>query len=62
MGKTKESDFQTPVPIKQDEDEATLAAIDRGIQDAKERRTVSLEDVRKLLPKWITDSSSRKNR
>jgi predicted transcriptional regulator len=62
MAKSEEPDFQMPVPVKYDEDEATLAAIDRGIQDTKEGRTVSLKEVRKLLPKWITDSASRKNR
>jgi len=49
-------------PLGDDEDEETLAAIDRGIADAKAGRTVPAEEVRKLLPKWITASSTRKKR
>jgi hypothetical protein len=48
-------------PVR-DEDERTLAAIDEGIRDAKAGRTVSSEEVRKLLPKWTTASSTRKDR
>ena len=59
---TKESDFEKTVPLPDDEDETTLAAIDEGVRDAKEGRTVSLSEVRKLLPKWITNSFSRKDR
>ncbi len=62
MAKVKESDFEKPAPIIEEEDGATLAAIDEGIRDAKAGRTVALEKVRKLLPKWITASSSRKVR
>ena len=60
MAKAKESDFEKPAPVIEEEDEATLAAIDEGSRDAKAGRTVSLEKVRKLLPKRITASSSRK--
>jgi len=59
MAKAKE--FEKPAPLDDDEDEATLAAIDEGIRDAKSHRTVSIADLRKLLPKWITASSSRKD-
>ena len=62
MAKTKEFEFEKPVPVKDDEDETTLAAIDEGLRDAKAGRTVSLSQLRKLLPKWITNSSSPKNR
>jgi predicted transcriptional regulator len=62
MAKSKEFEFEKQAPVKDDEDQATLAAIDKGIQDAKAGRTVSLEQVRKLLPRWITASSSRKER
>jgi len=62
MAKAKEFDFEKPAPIIDDEDEATLIAIDEGIRDAKSGRTVSLEQVRELLPKWISASSSRKER
>ena len=60
MAKAKESDFEKPAPVTDDEDEATLAAIDEGIRDAKAGRSVELGQVRKLLPKWITASSSPK--
>ncbi len=59
MTKAKEY-VEKPAPIIEEEDEATLAAIDEGIRDAKAGRAVSIERVRKLLPKWITASSSRK--
>jgi len=62
MAKAKDFEFEEHVPIGDDEDEATLAAIDEGIRDSKDGRTVSIAEVRKLLPKWITASSSRKDR
>jgi predicted transcriptional regulator len=62
MAKVKESDIQKAVPVTDDEDEATLAAIDEGIRDAKAGRSVPAEEVRKLLPKWTTGSSTRKER
>lgn len=62
MAKAKEPDFEKPTPVIEEEDEATLAAIDEGIRDAKAGRSVALEKVRKLLPQWITASSSRKER
>jgi len=60
--KAKESDFEKPVPVDDDEDEATLAAIDEGIADAKAGRTVPAEQVRKQLRSWISESSTRKER
>ncbi len=62
MAKTKEPDFEKPAPVLNEEDEAMLAAIDEGLRDSKSGRTVSLERVRELLPKWISASSSRKER
>ncbi|HKM83227.1 MAG TPA: hypothetical protein VJY15_19990 [Candidatus Acidoferrum sp.] len=62
---TKAKDFElekTDPVIDDDEDEKTLAAIDEGLRDAKAGRTVPIEEVRKRLPKWITASSSRKER
>lgn len=58
----KESEFENPVSRAEAEDQATLAAIDEGIRDAKAGRVFSMEEVRKLLPKWITAFSSRKER
>jgi len=62
MAKASKIDFDTPAPIDEEEDEETLAAIDEGICDAEAGRTVPAEEVRGLLPKWITASSSRKER
>jgi len=61
MAKASRIDFDVPAPIDE-EDEETLAAIDEGSCDAAAGRTVSIEKVRRLLPKWITASSSRKER
>ncbi|HKI11009.1 MAG TPA: hypothetical protein VKA02_02765 [Candidatus Acidoferrum sp.] len=58
----KEFDSEKPELIRDDEDEKTLAAIDEGLRDAKAGRTVPIKEVRKLLPKWITASTSRKER
>jgi predicted transcriptional regulator len=38
------------------------AAIDRGIKDAGEGRTVSLDEARKLIPQWISKFESQKPR
>jgi len=62
MAKAKEFEFEKPAPVIEEADETTLAAIDEGIRDAKAGRTVTLEKVRKLLPKRITAPSSRKER
>ena len=43
-------------------DAETLAAIDRGIKDADEGRTVSLDEVFKLIPQWISKFDSQKPR
>ena len=43
-------------------DAETLAAIDRGIRDADAGRTVSLDEVRKLIPQWIAKFDSQKPR
>lgn len=62
MGEEKEFDFEKPAPVLDDEDEETLAAIDEGIRDAEEGRTVPAEGARKLLAQWITASSTHKGR
>jgi len=43
-------------------DADTLAAIDRGIKDANEGRTVPIDEVRKMIPKWISKFESQKPR
>jgi predicted transcriptional regulator len=62
MAKAKKFELESPVPTVDEEDEETLAAIDEGIRDAKASRTVPAEEVRQRLPKWITNSSTRKKR
>jgi predicted transcriptional regulator len=44
------------------ENEEALSAIKEGMEDAKNGRVVSLEEVRKHLAQWTTESSSRKER
>jgi predicted transcriptional regulator len=62
MAKTKEPALKKPARVSDEEDPATLAAINEGIADATSGRTVPVEKVRELLPKWISASSSRKER
>jgi len=62
MARADTTDFDVPAPIDEDEDQKTLAAIDEGFRDADAGRTVPIDEVRKLLPTWITVSSSRKER
>jgi predicted transcriptional regulator len=62
MANASRIDFDDPTPIDEEEDEETSAALDEGIRDAEAGRTVPMEEVRRLLPKWITASSSRKER
>lgn len=62
MGEASRIDLDNPASVQDEEDEETLAAIDEGIRDAEAGRTVPIEEVRKLLPRWITGSSSRKER
>jgi predicted transcriptional regulator len=62
MAKMKKFELEEPVPILDDEDQETLAAIDEGIRDAEAGRTVPSEEVRKLLPKWISAYSTRRDR
>ena len=45
----KKLDFDESAPILDEEDEATLAAIDRGIKAADEGRVVPMEEVRRRM-------------
>lgn len=60
MAKAKKFELENPIAIPDDEDSETLAAIDEGLRDAEAGRTVPAEKVRKLLPQWITASSTHK--
>jgi predicted transcriptional regulator len=41
-------------------DAETLAAIDHAMEDAKAGRSVPLEDVRRMIPSWISKFESQK--
>jgi len=62
MAEVKKQVFDIPAPILEEEDEATLSAIERGIKAAQERRVVPLEEVRRRMQQWPTRSSSPKMR
>jgi predicted transcriptional regulator len=54
--------LQVPATDKVEVDAETLAAIDRGIADANEGRTVSIDEVSEMIPKWISRFESQKPR
>ena len=60
MAEPKKFDLEDPAPVVDDEDEETLAAIDEGLGDTNTGRTMPAEEVRHLLPKWTTASSTPK--
>ena len=51
-------DLTKAVPMTEEEDEETLAAIDEGIKDADEGRLYTVEEVRERLSRWNTKSST----
>jgi predicted transcriptional regulator len=57
-------DLNGHIPVTEEvaADAETLAAIDRGIKDADEGRTVSLDEASKLIPQWISKFESQKPR
>jgi predicted transcriptional regulator len=54
--------LEIPVVKEVEVDAKTLAAIDRGLADADDGRVVPLEEVRKLIPQWISKFESQKPR
>ncbi len=62
MAEAKNFSLDDPCPLPDEEDDETLAAIDEGIRDAGAGRVVPADEVRKLVPQWITASSLRKER
>lgn len=54
--------LHVPVTDEVEVSSETLAAIDRGIADADKGRTVPVEEVRKLIPEWISKFESQKPR
>jgi predicted transcriptional regulator len=53
---------QLPVSKEVKVDADTLAKIDVGIEDADRGRTVPLDEVRKMIPQWISKFKSQKPR
>jgi predicted transcriptional regulator len=60
MSQLERKDLEQSALILDEEDEVTLAAIDRGVRSADEGRVVALEEARKRMNQWRTKSSSRK--
>jgi predicted transcriptional regulator len=54
--------FEQPCTEEVSVDAATLAKIDEGLQAVEEGRTVSLEEVRKMIPEWFSKFESLKQR
>jgi predicted transcriptional regulator len=52
MAEAKKFDFDGAEAILDEEDEGTLAAIDRGIKDADEGRVVPAEEVYERMEQW----------
>lgn len=56
------SDFFVSTEEEVEVDAETAAALDRAIKQADEGRTVPLEEVRKMIPEWISKFESRQRR
>jgi predicted transcriptional regulator len=54
--------LQVPVTEEVKVDADTLAKIDHGIEDADGGRIVPLDEVRKMIPQWISKFKSQKPR
>jgi predicted transcriptional regulator len=54
--------LDVPVTGKVEVDAETLAAIDHGIKDADAGRTVPIDEVREMIPKWFSKFESQKPR
>ena len=52
--------LQVPATDKFEVNAETLTEIDRGIKDADEGRTVPIDEVRKMIPKWISKFESQR--
>jgi predicted transcriptional regulator len=54
--------MDVPVTEEVEVDAETRAAISEGIADAEAGRTVPADEVRKLIPQWISKFESQKPR
>lgn len=51
--------MQVPATDEVEVDAETLQSIDRGMEAADEGHTVTLEEARKMIPKWISKFESQ---
>jgi predicted transcriptional regulator len=58
------ADVKLRVPVTEEVrvDADTLAKIDHGIEDADRGHRVPLDEVRKIIPQWISKVKSQKPR
>lgn len=61
MATADQFDFNRP-DLLEEEDEATLAAIERAAQSVKAGRVVPAEEVRERMEQWLSKSSTPKVR
>ncbi len=54
--------MEIPATKEVDVDTVALASIDQGIKQAREGRSVPLEDVWDLIPKWISKFEAQTKR
>jgi predicted transcriptional regulator len=59
---TVDLEFERPAADEVEVDAETLDAIDRAIEAAKAGRSVSLDELRKKIPEWISKFESRNPR
>ena len=62
MARAQEIEVEESKAILEEEDEATLQAIDRGARSADEGRLIPLEEVRRRMEEWNTKSASPQKR
>lgn len=62
MAEAHKFEFEAPAASSEPEDAKTLAAIDEGLKDCDAGRTLPAKEARKRLGKWLTNSSTRKER
>jgi len=58
------ADLRLHIPVTEEVevDPETSAAINRGIKEADQGRTVSVEEAREMIPQWISKFESQKRR
>jgi len=54
--------LEMPVSVEIEVDGETSAAIENGIKAADDGLTVPLDEVRKMIPKWISKFESQNRR